>query len=287
MGGTQKGFALDSNYQKVFGPLYVQKSYVKKFKDILPDIPDIDISLDNLSCKAAIAALQSLTNFAEDALKVPNELMNMAKDIISKPFGAAEEILDAALHTINDMEAAIMSLLEGPGNVIDNFKKALEKLLDCPFIADTPIGKEAAMLLDMVNAGAGLAAIRSMIYGFQAQLRAAAMEQLNAVKNIPLSKIDDLQKMLNEAIKDAGIPDALDMMDKITKCVEALCAAGTAAVEGVKGVKDFLESLNGATWDKVTGVITAPVVNAADEVQKKALDLANQLAMAKLKLSVS
>lgn len=279
MAGSQQGFAPDENYTRVFGPLYVQNSYVEKFKDILPDIPDIDFS--EISCQSAIAALKGASDMLEDVLAMPNELMSMARDLINKPFGDAEKIFDAAMSVINNIEAEIMSILSGPGAVIGKFQAALESMLDCPFLADSAIGKEAAGLLDIMNAGGS---IMGMLGGFQSQLKAAAMDQMNAIKKIPLSKLDELQNMFQSALDDLGVGDLINGINDLASCVAAVCSAGEAALEGVKGAADFLSGINGK-FDEVTGKLTGAVVKAANDTEQAAIDFANDLAFAKIKWS--
>lgn len=281
MAGSQNGFAPDENYQRVFGPLYVQKSYVKKFQEVLPDIPDIN--LDDLSCQSAVAMLKGTADMLEQAMALPNELMNMAKDLISKPFGDAEKIIAAATAVIGNIEKELMSLLAGPTGVLGQFTAALESLLSCPFLADSPLGKEAAGLLDMIDAGKGMSAISGVIGGFQSQLNNMAREQLNAIKNIPLSKLDNLQSMLDTALDDLGVGEMIGKIDDLASCVASLCNAAEAAASGIKSAGEFLEQLNGATLDKVKGKVEAVIVKATNDVEQKALDMANDMAVLKMK----
>lgn len=281
MAGSQTGFAPDENYMRVFGPLYVQKSYVEKFKEVLPDIPDID--LNNLSCQSAVSMMKQTADMLEQAMALPNELMSMAKDLVQKPFGDAEKIIAAATAVIGNIERELMSLIAGPAGVLGKFTAALEKLLSCPFLADTALGKEAAGLLDTLDAGGGLSAIDSLVAGFQSQLNNMAREQLNAIKNVPLSKLDELQGMLDKAIDDLGVGKMIGALDDLASCVAALCNAAEAGASAAKSVGEFLEQMNGATFDKAKEKVTAVVVKAANDVEQKAIDMANDMAVLKMK----
>jgi uncharacterized protein YjbJ (UPF0337 family) len=263
-------------YTHVFGPLCIEQTTLSKIDEAIPDLPDVDFT--DPSCEAAIAALKSVANTLQQVLDMPQKLMGMARELIERPFDAAEKMVSNVLGIFDELEKAIDDVLSGPMGALGEFKQALEKMLACPFIADTPIGKAAAALLDAIDDGLP---IDELLQDFKGKLKSAVKEQINAVKDMPLSALSSLDKLFNDMLERFGVEDLIKKVRDLYKCVEAVCDMVKVAKRLPKSAEGFLESING-TIDETTGKLKAAVVKTANKTEQAAKDLADSIAVIKL-----
>ena len=263
-------------YTVLFGPLCIEQTTLKKIEDIVPDIPDFNFT--DPSCESALSALKGIADTVDKALKAPKQLMAMAKNLIERPFADAQRAVEAALGVIDGISDAIDNVLRGAMGPLSELKAALQKMLDCPFVADMPIAKTAAALLDAIENGLDY---RSLLSQFKGELSNAAREQINAVKDQPLAAIDNLQKLYDDMLQRSNIAGLLQQMNNIMQCVEAACNMLQVAKRLPKTPGEILTSINGVI-DQTTGKLSAAVVKAANSTQQAALKVAEDIAVIKM-----
>lgn len=277
-GGSQT--AVNGNcpegYIHVFGPLCVEQTTLSRFEEALPEMPEFDFT--NPGCEAALAALNEVIQAIEDALQTPRKLMAMARELLEKPFDAAKSMVDSALGVLDDLKAMIDDLLAGPGSLINDFKRALESLLDCPIIADTPIGKIAAAILDAMNNGLPY---DQLLSEFKNKLSSVAKGFIDKIKEMPLSKLNDLERLFDEIIERTGVGDLLKKARELEQCVRAVCNMVEVAARVPETVETIIEEIGGK-WDEASGKFTAILVKPATETAQKAKEVADSLTVIKL-----
>ena len=263
-------------YTRLFGPLCIQQTTLKKIEDIVPELPEFHFT--NPSCEAALAGLKGVAEQLDKALQMPRKLMQMAKRLIEKPFDDAQRAVDSALSVLDEINSMINDVLSGPMGAIGELRNALQKMLDCPFIADLPIAKTAASLLDAMRDGLPY---EDLLNSFKSQLSQAASEQINKAKEQPLNALNNLQKLYDDMLQRGGVADLIRQVDNLYKCVEAACNMAEVAGRLPKKASEFLGSINGVI-DETTGKLSAAVVKAANSTQQAAIKVAEDLAVIKL-----
>lgn len=260
----------------VFGPLCVEQTTLAKIEDAIPDLPEFDFT--NPGCEAALAALKEVIDTIEQALEMPRKLMRMAQELIEKPFDAAADIVDNTLGIIDDISSIIDEFIEGPASLVDDLKRSLEAMLACPFIADTPIAKSAAALLDAIDGGLPYDAL---LQSFKNQLSSAAKEYINKAKDMPLSALGEMEKLFNDMIERSGVGDLLQKAKDLEQCLRAACNLAEVASRVPTAVATFIEELGGR-WDAATGKFSATFVKPVTAAAQTAKKLADQLTVIKL-----
>lgn len=260
----------------VFGPLCVEQTTLAKIEDAIPDLPEFDFT--NPGCEAALAALKEVIDTIEQALEMPRKLMRMAQELIEKPFDAAADIVDSTLGIIDDISSIIDEFIEGPASLVDDLKRSLEAMLACPFIADTPIAKSAAALLDAIDNGLPYDAL---LQSFKNQLSSAAKEYINKAKDMPLSAFGEMEKLFNDMIERSGVGDLLQKAKDLEQCLRAACNLAEVASRVPTAVATFIEELDGK-WDAATGKFSATFVKPVTAAAQTAKKLADQLTVIRL-----
>jgi uncharacterized phage infection (PIP) family protein YhgE len=151
--------------------------------------------------------------------------------------------------------------------------RALNKMLACPFIADMPIARTAAGILDAIENGSD---ITGMISSFKEQLKKAASDQIKAAEEMPLSALANLEKLYNDSLERLGVEDLVNKAKDLYKCVEAACDLIQVAERIPHTPASILESIN-AKIDETTGRLTGAVVKTTNNVQQSALNAARSL----------
>lgn len=260
----------------VFGPLCVEQTTLAKIEDAVPDLPEFDFTTPG--CEAALAALKEAADSIEQALAMPKKLMGMARALIEKPFGAAAGYVDRTLGILDDLNSMIDEFFSGPASLLGDFKRSLESLLACPFIADTPIGGSAAALLDAIEGGLPHEAL---LQSFKNQLSSAAKEHINKAKDMPLSALGEMEKLFNDMIERSGVGDMLQKAKDLEQCLRAACNMAEVAARAPTAAATVIEELGGR-WDAATGKFSATFVKPVTEAGKAARKLADELAIIKL-----
>jgi hypothetical protein len=207
----------------------------------------------------------------EQAIEMPKKLMSVAKGLIEKPFNAAQQLVNSTLGIFDEIGQALDDLLK-PG-MLAELARALRKMLNCPFMADLPIARTAAGILDSIENGTD---ITGMLGTFKEQLKKAASDQIKAAEEMPLSSLANLEKLYNDSLERMGIQDLVDKANDLYKCVEAACDLIKVAERIPHTPSSILESIN-AKIDETTGRITGAVVKTANNTQQAALNAARSL----------
>ena len=202
----------------VFGPLCVEQTTLAKIEDAAPDMPEFDFT--NPGCEAALAALKEVIDTIEQTLEMPKKLMKIGRELIEKPFDAAARAVDKVLGIFDEISALIDEFLSGPGSLLNDLKRSLRALLDCPFIADTPVGKAAAALLDALESGLPYDAL---LQEFKNRLSTLAKDYINKAKDMPLSALGELEKLFNDMIERSNVGELLQTAKDLEKCLRAAC----------------------------------------------------------------
>ncbi len=278
MGGNQGAIngKCPEGFVHVFGPLCVEQTTLAKIEDAVPDLPEFDFT--NPGCEAALAALKEVTDTIEQALKMPKKLMKIGQELLEKPFDAADRVVNSALGILDDISAIIDEFLAGPAGLINDLRRSLEAMLACPFIADTPIAKSAAALLDAIDGGLPYDAL---LQEFKSRLSSAAKEYINKAKDMPLSALGELEKLYNDMIERSKVGDLLKKAKDLEQCLRAACNLAEVAARVPKAVKTFIEEIGGK-WDSASGKFTAAFVKPVTESAKIAKKLADELTVIRL-----
>jgi len=256
-------------YVKVFGPLCIEQTTLAKIDDAIPDLPNFDFT--DPTCEAALAALKSVADTVEQAIEMPKKLISMAKSIIEKPFTDIERTVSTMLGFIDEVNNIINDVISGAMGPVNDFKRALQRMLDCPYIADTEIGRLAASILDAMDGNMPYASLLSQ---FKQAMLSSAKDQINAIKEHPLNSINNLQTLYDKALNDAGVGRLLQQMNNLLECVRGACDMIAVAQRLPKTPSEILNSIN-ATINNATGRITGAVVkttNATQQAAKKVVD---------------
>ncbi len=270
---TNKQEKCPEGYYRVFGPLCIEYDTLQKIEETLPDIPEFDFS--NPGCEAVLSAYKSVMNSVEQAIETPKQLIQVAKGLVERPFTEAQKILSSALGVFDEINNAIDNLLQN--DLVDEFIRAVDKMLACPFIADMPIAKTAAALLDAIENGSD---ITSYVGAFKDHLAALAGSHLDALKKTPMDALANLDKLYDDALQRSGIEDLIQKANDLYQCIEAACNLIDVAERIPKTPGAILDSIN-AKIDETTGRISGAVVRAANNTQASAYNAAKKLAVVK------
>lgn len=260
----------------VFGPLCVEQTTLAKIGDAVPDLPDFDFS--NPGCEAALAALKDVTDMVEKTLEMPRKLMKIGQGLIERPFNTAADAVNKALGIFDNISSLIDGFVSGPAGLVNDLKRSLEAMLACPFIADTPIAKTAASLLDALDGNLPYDAI---LQELKNRLSSAAKEYLDKVKNMPLSALGELEKLFNDMIERSNIGDLIKKAKDLEQCLRAACNMAEVATRIPTAAETLIEEIGGK-WDGATGKFTAVFVNPVTESGKAAKKIADDIAIIRL-----
>ncbi len=227
----------------VFGPLCVEQTRLAKLEEGFPEAPEIKPTTPE--CEAALAAYKYVIDIIEAAIEVPLKIKRMISDLVEMPFDAAYDVAKIALGAFDDLYKLIDELLGGAGGLVNDLKQCLEDILRCPFLVDTPIGKTAAAILDAIDSGASYL---NLIFVLKNLLLSAASQYINMAKDIPLSKLNDLENLYKEMLRKAGVEELLKQARDLEKCIAALCDMIEVADRIPEDVETIMEKI-GAIWD--------------------------------------
>ena len=195
-------------YTHVFGPLCVEKTTLDRIDDTLPDVPDVDFTSPD--CEMALGALQQVHKSLEKLLQLPKRLMSMARKLLDYPFDKAKELMDGALKAFDDVSKAIDELLSGAGSVAE-LKRALQKALECPYIAKSELGQLIEDVLDMLDAGNR---IESLLNKLKNALSSKANQALDALEETPAEALSNASKLFNDTLNRLGVqPERVDQLE--------------------------------------------------------------------------
>lgn len=269
-------------YTHVFGPLCVESTTLAKVDELVPDMPEMPDFTDS-ACEAALSAIQSISDTLQEVLALPRKLMRAAQRLLNYPFDKAQQLVNGALGALDDVSAAIDEALAGPAAAVDELRRVLRKALDCPFIADSPLGRTIAALLDAMDAGNP---IDGFIEELKRGLNSAASEALRELKKTPAEALSNAMRLFEDALERAGVADLLKQLQELEACVEAACAAYDVANRLPESASSIMDSLN-ATIDNTTGKLSAAVVRPATEADRVATQVASDMQLIKAKVKTT
>lgn len=276
MAGMQKAEngKCPEGFKHVFGPLCIEETTLQQVDDALPDLPKIDFSFTNPTCESALAALNAIMGSIEQALEMPTKLLNMARSLMERPFDDLQNLVGTAMGFVNQITDILDDLVNGVSGVLDPLRDALESVLSCPIIADTPIGKAAAMILDALDQGIS---ITGLVDQYKQLLMGAVSEVLGAIKKQPMAAIDNLQKLYDRALDEAKVNELMDMARKLLQCVKATCDMIKVG-KRMKGIYDetSLDDLwkkAGGVKDEITGKFKKAALGSWEGAKKGAVKL--------------
>lgn len=268
-------------FTHVFGPLCVENTTLDKVRDTLPDIPEIP-DFTSPDCEMALGALQQLHKTVEEVIQLPRHLMAMAKKLIDYPFDLARGLMDDALGMFDEVSKAIDDLLSGAGGIRD-LKRALNKALECPFIANSETGQLIEEILDMLDAGNQ---VDALIGQLKNALASKANATLDALEETPAEALGNASRLFNDTLDRLGVKDMLDELEALERCVEAACAMFDVAKRIPTSADQIWKSLNGAV-DAAGNRVGAAVARPVTAAQNTAMKVAEDFKLARAKVAIT
>lgn len=274
MAGTNKkpGGTCPEGYEPVFDLLCIERNTLKKVEQATPmELPEIDLT--NPACEISLAALKGAVELAEKAIEAPRRYIQIAEELVSKPFDSMRNMLRNVLGIFDEINNLIDTLLSGPGNVISQFRNALAKTLDCPFFADLPIAKTVASIIDAIDKGLPY---RDLLMAFKSEFLSLGYSKIDEIESMPLAALDSLEKAYNDVIEKSGVGKLLKTVMDLYKCVEAVCDMIAIARRLPKSVEDMINGAGGFI-DKVTGEVKFSFYRTMGNTAESAKALVNDL----------
>lgn len=268
-------------FTHVFGPLCVENTTLDKVRDTLPDIPEIP-DFTSPDCEMALGALQQLHKTVEEVIQLPRHLMAMAKKLIDYPFDLARGLMDDALGMFDEVSKVIDDLLSGAGGIRD-LKRALNKALECPFIANSETGQLIEEILDMLDAGNQ---VDALIGQLKNALASKANATLDALEETPAEALGNASRLFNDTLDRLGVKDMLDELEALERCVEAACAMFDVAKRIPTSADQIWKSLNGAV-DAAGNRVGAAVARPVTAAQNTAMKVAEDFKLARAKVAIT
>ena len=230
----------------------------------------------------ALGALQQLHKTVEEVIQLPRHLMAMAKKLIDYPFDLARGLMDDALSMFDEVSKVIDDLLSGAGGIRD-LKRALNKALECPFIANSETGQLIEEILDMLDAGNQ---VDALIGQLKNALASKANATLDALEETPAEALGNASRLFNDTLDRLGVKDMLDELEALERCVEAACAMFDVAKRIPTSADQIWKSLNGAV-DAAGNRVGAAVARPVTAAQNTAMKVAEDFKLARAKVAIT
>lgn len=218
-----------------------------------------------LGCETLIAELNNLNTRLNKLIKAPKALLQVMRRFADYPFQRASELLDEYLGIADKLNFNLTP---------KDFISSLEHLLDCPFIADTDLGRQAAEAIDMFNEGGGIP--KKIIDTIQNTIKKQFEDAAGEYAGIADNSLDALGKQYDDLLKDSGIKDGLRALRNLEQCIADGCATYESAMSYLPGgSNDLLESLH-CKIDEA-GNIVSDIYGSTTGIPNKALEESKQL----------
>lgn len=250
----------------------------KPLTDIIdwPDIPWPPTGPASL-CKMLYTVYMAAFKSLKQALILPSKYLEMARQIVNYPFDLASSLVSSALGFLDRINSLIDEILNG-GEYINDLKKLCNSILNCPYAADTAMGKLAAAILDALKGGNP---ITEYLQELKQQLSSFANDAINQVREVPLNALNNIEKAYYNMLKQMGVEELLKHANNIAKCIKSMC---TVAELGEKYYAIF-ESATGdgivkwveKTYDKAKGGFMGAVADTGTELGGKITAAKNDL----------
>ena len=213
---------------------------------------------DECACRALLAQYRSILSELKRLLKRPKRLLREIKDMLDYPFNRASQILNEYLN-------ALPNLLK-PNLGIQELLRSLERILDCPILADSALGQMAAAAIDAIQAG--LKDITGIVNQLKNAASQGAGDVLQKFKSMGDNTIGALQKKYDALLDSLGITALLRMLGQLEQCFANLCQAWAAAHNTANKVIAYLPDDSTSIWEALG--------KKYDAVHDKIVDIPNQ-----------
>lgn len=219
-------------------------------------------SSKDLGCESAIALFNETYALAEQVIQGPKKVLAILDKLIKYPFDAAKTFLDKTLGAVEDIIEEVSDPLDFITTVQD-LAKHLERMLECPIIADSPLGKSVAAALDVFDASGDIPG--DIVDALKDQIRGGK----KAVEDV-LDPPASLEEAYDQMLEKANVAGLLQEMDDMKQCLQNLCAGYDAVSERLQGLPDDIINAVGGVVDKtgaVIGTIPEIVMGLPSDVQ--------------------
>ena len=254
----------------VIGPLCAPGTTIKKVKKTLPDFSIWGEMEYDISCQTAIAALQAAVSNMEQILKMPSAMLKLAQLLLNKPFNEAQKLMQSALGILDDINELLNGFIGGPVGALQRLKSALERILSCPLLADTPIGKAAANALDALDAGRD---VTGALMAMKGLISDAFTSQLNDIKKTPAAALARLNSLLNDTLARFGANELLSQLQGLEECVKAVCKLaqeGGKEWDKLPKTSEDLKKAWNLHWDETKNRTMAKISGYSTAIQRGA-----------------
>lgn len=218
-----------------------------------------------LGCETLIAELNSYTARLNKLVKAPKAMLQLMRKFADYPFQRASELLDEYLGMADKLNLNLTP---------KDFISSLERLLDCPFIADTDLGKQAAEAIDMFNENGTIP--KKVVDTFQNAIKKQFEDTAGKYAGVADNSLDALGKQYDELLKDTGIKEGLKALKNLEQCIADGCSAYESAMSYAPGgSNDLLESLH-CKIDEA-GNVVSDIYGSTTGIPDKAVEESKQL----------
>lgn len=213
-----------------------------------------------LGCETLIAELNNLNTRLNKLIKAPKALLQLMQRFADYPYQRANELLDEYIGMADKLNFNLTP---------KDFISSLEHLMDCPFIADTDLGKQAAEAIDMFNESGTIP--KKIIGTIQNTIKKQFEDTAGKYAGIADNSLDALGRQYDDILKDSGIKDGLKTLRNLEQCIADGCATYQSAMTYLPGgSNDLLESLHCKVDE--TGNIVSDIYGSTTGIPEKALE---------------
>lgn len=208
----------------------------------------------DLGCETLLGLYDTAWHTIDAMLQAPLELLALADGLLAYPFEQAGQLLDQAL-ALADFLTFDLS--------VSGMLHTLTKLLDCPFVADSPLGAQLAGAIDMLERTGNLPA--EAVGTLQNAMRSRVGGLLDQVRDTPVGALSTLDDAYDALLERSGVQGALSELRALENCLREACAGYDALAGALPGSSDdILASIRGGV--DAAGNVVTDVVGKAEHV---------------------
>lgn len=194
----------------------------------LPHLSASRLSALPYGCQTAVGLMGDMINTLEAVIAAPMALLHrieaLARDVINTADNAVNGLIDDTFNTLDVFDEMIPDF-NGP-----TFPDILNELMNCPFIADSPLGAGIAGMLDQIDEfGEILEMPSDFVQEMNKSAQGMVTDALGAVEDAAIGKLDALEDMYESMLDNLGVFEVLDFMADLQACIESLCQAADDA----------------------------------------------------------
>lgn len=229
-------------------------------RDPLPDLQHhqgLNMALPtsaDLGCETLLGLYHEAYGRIARLLKAPLELLALADSLLGYPFDLAERLLDEALALADFLKFDL-----APAGMLD----ALNKLMDCPFVADGPLGARIAEAIDTLTETGDLPS--QVASSLQSAVAGRVGGVLDKVRETPAGALAQLNDAYDSILERSGVNDSLRALRDLEACLRNACAGYDSLAQGLPGSsEELLASMRGKLDE--AGNVVGDVVGKAENV---------------------